>query len=174
MKHNWMKKGLVVPVILLFIGVAVAPSINVVVAKEAARNKCVVSIVGSKELFDSVNTKLVSAPNRDGPWMWLFFKILEILSSILKTINYVIDLIKEGKLLSETFRGFCFILLAILLIPAVIRTYIQDFLPRDFEDTILYYILGWLGSIVFPDNPLLINNFHLFVKNIISVGVSKE
>jgi len=33
MKHNWMKKGLVVSVILLFIGVAIAPSINQSVVK---------------------------------------------------------------------------------------------------------------------------------------------
>ena len=174
-----MKKQIIATtIILLFIGVAVAPSINVVVAKETIRNKFVDSVVGSSRVSKNNLVTMVNAYKKDGPGIWLLFIILEILSSILKTINYVVNLIKEGKLVSETFRGVCFILLVILLIPAAIRVNIQwilgDLLPRDWEDTILYKICVWLDNIVFPDNPYAITNFHLFVKNKISTGIPVE
>jgi hypothetical protein len=177
MKESWMKRGLVISVILLFIGVAVAPSIHVAVAKEGARHKIVDSVVGSSRVSRNNLVTLVNAYKKDGPWLWLFFRILEILGNILKTINYVIDLIREGKFLSETIRGFCMILLLPLLIIAQYRYIIyyelKDFVPWTWEDTLLYRIIFFLGNIVFP-NQVIYRNFHLFVNNGISTGVLME
>jgi hypothetical protein len=176
----------------LFVGVSIAPSANVVVAKEAIRKKYIDSINESKKLsknnlvvltqqdakelkklFNSINEKLINSNMREPPFIiWLILLIIGILI-------YSIELIKEGKLLSEIFRGFCFILLIIvgqvsMIIVNFHRMFIDYFWPwgrLKFEDTILGHIYLWLLNIVWPDIPWRCSEFHLFVKNNISIWI---
>jgi|WetSurMetagenome_2_1015567.scaffolds.fasta_scaffold374011_2 hypothetical protein len=170
------RKCLAVGIILLFVGVSITPSINVVVAKEGARNK-IVDVVGSNRVSMNYLITMVHAYKKDGPWLWLFIRILEILSNILKTINYAINLIMEGKFISELMRGFCMILLLPLLIYAQYRYIIyyelKDFVPWTWEDTLIYRIIFFLGNIVFP-NQMAYRNFHLIMNNRISTSVLME
>lgn len=168
-----IRKWLAIGIILLFVGVTLAPSINVVVAKEEARKK-IVDVVGSSRVcMDNLNT-MVHVNKKDGPWLWLFIRILEILSNILKTINYAINLIMEGKFLSELFRGVCILILIPLIVISQYRILIysifEDFVPWTWEDTILYHILVFLFNIVLPDQ-MAYRNFHLIMNNRISTGV---
>jgi hypothetical protein len=86
-------KCLVVGIILLFVGVSIAPSANVVVAKEAISKKYIDSINESKKLsknnlvvltqqdakelkklFNSINEKLINSNMREPPFInnWNF------------------------------------------------------------------------------------------------------
>jgi len=194
MNTNVLRKSLVVAVIVLFIGVAIAPSINVVVAKEAMRNKYIDSVNEShrfsmnnpvtftqqdteelKEVFNSINENMINANMRDPPF------IILLIIFILETLISMINLIKEGKFLSEMFKGFCFILWVILgRVADIIFNFHQllnlvwPWSSWSFENSIIGHIYLWLSNIVFPDNPYTTNNFHLFVKNMTSTGTSGE
>ena len=191
MKRKWLSVG----IILLFVGVSIAPSANVVIAKEAIRNKYIESINESKrfsknnlvvltehdakelrKLFNSINEKLINSNMSGLPFIiWLILLIIYILI-------YPIELIMEGKFLSELFRGFCFILLIIVqqvsMIVVIFHRFVIDYFwpwgPLKFEDTILGHIYLWLLNIIWPDIPWRCSDFHLFVKNNISIGIPIE
>jgi hypothetical protein len=189
-----MKKILAVGIILLFIGIAFAPSINVVLAKESMRNMYIDSVNEShrfsmnnpvtftqqdteemKEMFNSINENMVNVNMRSPP----LFILLIIF--ILKSLITMINLIKEGKFLSEMFKGFCFILLLVVGQVALIIVnfhHLLDFVwpgsPWTFENSIIGHIYLWLLNIVRPNNPYVTNIFHLFMKNKISTGIPME
>ena len=175
-KKPLIMKWLAVGIILLFVGVTIAPSINVVVAKEEARKK-IVDVVGSSRVCMDDLITMVHVYKKDGPWLWLFIRILEILSNILKTMNYAINLIMEGKFLSELFRGVCILILIPLIVISQYRILIysifEDFVPWTWEDTLLYHILVFLFNIVLP-NQMVYRNFHLIMNYRISTGVLME
>ncbi len=100
-------------IILLFVGVTIAPTINVVTAKEAMRNMYIDSVNEShrfsmnnpvtftqqdieelKEMFNSINENMVNENMRDPPF------IILLIIFILETLISMINLIKEGKFLS--------------------------------------------------------------------------
>ncbi len=131
-------------------------------------------------MLDSIDEKLASVYEREDIGIitslnWIFFLLLTIIKFILDTIIHVIQLIKDGELLSEMFRGFCFILLMLvrilLDIKEIIWIFWGDFIPWEFEDGILWLIEDWLFHIVWPDWPYdRLDNKLSIVKNIKSAS----
>jgi len=160
-----MKTLIAVGVILLFLGVAVAPGVHGDVAKEAGRRTLLGDLAASLRLgrrqpgasqeakdvqglrASSVRSSPVNARfmpviaalragTTDGPGLYLLFFILEILTAIVDLIHYVGALIKAGELVKTIAE---YLLVFFVLIPV------------NFLLVIVFSIIIWISGILHPN-----------------------
>ena len=144
--------------LLLFLGVAVAPTVNAQISKTSLKRKTIIenfsaNYINKAKFFNDRDIGVKT------PGIWIILLIAMILDTIFGLIAYIVQLINEGKLITEAVKGFFFILLVLYLFPMQIRHTIWiyfkltfgDLIFWEFKDTIIGIIGLLLYKIVFPE-----------------------